>query len=92
FDSWVIAGSRCAPPLAPHHLPRIWRNQGWISPVLLVNGRIAGVWRHERKGRRLVVALEPFDGLPSWAEDQLAAEAARLATFFDCRLDLGRST
>ena len=88
FDAWVVAASRCAPALAPHLRKRIFRNQGWISPVLLVNGRIVGVWRHERKGRRLVVALEPFDGLPSWAEAQLEADALRLAAFYDSRLEL----
>jgi len=32
--------------------------------VLLVDGRIAGVWSHERAGDRLVVEIEPFARLP----------------------------
>src|SRR5438128_7314176 len=27
----------------------IYRPQGWISPALLVDGQVEGVWRHERK-------------------------------------------
>ena len=27
--------------------------QGWLSPVLLVDGRMAGVWSHERAGDRV---------------------------------------
>jgi hypothetical protein len=81
FDPWVIGSARRAPLLAPKHLARIYRAQGWISPVLLVNGRIVGVWRHARKGRRLVVEMEPFSRLPTWARAQLEAEAERLAEF-----------
>jgi hypothetical protein len=60
---------------------RVYRPQGWISPVILVNGRMAGVWKHERRGSRLVVELEPFGSLPRWARAQLDAEADRLAAF-----------
>ena len=66
----------------------MYRAQGWISPVVLVNGRMAGVWKHARKGRRLVVELEPFDRLPVWARTQLQAEAVRLADFVGGELDL----
>jgi predicted 3-demethylubiquinone-9 3-methyltransferase (glyoxalase superfamily) len=45
-----------------------------------------GVWRHARKGRRLLVQMEPFGRLPAWARAQLEAEAARLAKFLDCEL------
>lgn len=89
FDPWVVGASRSAPSLlGPRHKPRVYRGQGWISPVLLVNGRMVGVWRHARKGRRLLVELEPFGRLPAWARTQLEAEAERLAAFLDCQLEL----
>jgi hypothetical protein len=92
FDQYVVGGSRDAPAiLDPRHRARVYRPQGWLSPVLLVDGRIGGVWRHTRKGRRVLVELEPFGRLPRWARAQLEDEAARLATFLDCDLDLRRA-
>jgi hypothetical protein len=89
FDPWVVGASRSAPALLdPRHKARVYRAQGWISPVLLVNGRMVGVWKHARKGRRLVVELEPFGRLPAWARTQLEAEAECLAAFLDCQLEL----
>jgi hypothetical protein len=89
FDPWVIGASRGAPALLePRHKARVYRPQGWISPVLLVNGRMAGVWKHARKGRRLLVDIDPFSPLPAWARRQLTAEADRLAAFLECRLEL----
>jgi hypothetical protein len=40
--------------------PLVYRQQGWISAVVCVDGRMAAVWRYERKGRRLEVEVEPF--------------------------------
>jgi hypothetical protein len=88
FDPWVSGGSRRAVMLEPGHAARIHRPQGWISPVLLVNGRIVGVWKHARKGSRLVIEIEPFGPVPAWARAQLEVEAERLAEFFNCELVL----
>ena len=86
FDPWVIGVARHEPMIDAQHVARVYRQQGWVSPVILVNGRIAGVWRHKHTGRRLAVELEPFEPFPAWAGRQLAAETRRLATFLDCEL------
>jgi hypothetical protein len=80
FDPWVAGSSRTAAALLePRHKARVHRPQGWISPVVLVNGRMVGVWKHTLKSRRVLVEIEPFGRLPAWARAQLEAEAERLA-------------
>jgi uncharacterized protein YcaQ len=92
FDMWVIGAARDAAALLdPAEKKRVYRNQGWISPVLLVNGRMEGVWKHERKGKRLTVAVEPFGKLPKWARTEVEAEAERLAGFLGGALELSWS-
>jgi Winged helix DNA-binding domain len=83
FDQYVITGTRQAERLMPGPFKaRIYRPQGWLSPVLLVGGRMEGVWRQEAKGRRVQVTVEPFTGsLPAWARRSAEAEAERLAAF-----------
>jgi uncharacterized protein YcaQ len=89
FDMWVIGASRDAAALLdPAEKKRVYRNQGWISPVLLVNGRMEGVWKHERKGKRLTMTIEPFGRLPSWARADVEAEAERLAGFLGGALEV----
>src|SRR5205823_2502998 len=83
FDQYVIAASRHAERLlggAPRS--RVYRLQGWVSPVLLVNGMMHGVWRHEIKNSNVEVTIQPFVKLPSWARGAAAEEAERLAAFF----------
>lgn len=79
---------------AEHLLPgpfkaRVYRPQGWLSPVLLVGGRMEGVWRQEVKGRPVQVTIEPFAGPPAaWARRAAEAEAERLAACAGGQLEL----
>ena len=89
FDQWVIAATRHAERLmAGPFRSRVYRSQGWISPVLVVGGRIDGVWRHERSGRRLVVEISPFVEVPERARAGAEHEARRLVEFLGGVLDL----
>ena len=86
FDPYVIGASRHADKLLPGDLrARVYRPQGWISAVLLVNGRMEGIWRHELKGSRVEIALEPFVKQPAWVRRAANNEAERLAAFFQAK-------
>jgi hypothetical protein len=89
FDQYVIAATRHAEQLLPGpHRDRVYRPQGWLSAVLLVGGRMDGIWRHERKGRRVEVTIEPFGRLAKGARPAAEAEAERLADFLGAELIL----
>ncbi|HEV3464782.1 MAG TPA: crosslink repair DNA glycosylase YcaQ family protein, partial [Actinomycetota bacterium] len=90
FDQYVVTATLQAERLMPGpYKARVYRPQGWLSPVLLVGGRMEGVWRQEAKGKRLRVTVEPFTGsLPARARRAAEAEAERLAAFAGGRLDL----
>jgi hypothetical protein len=91
FDQYVVTATVHAERLLPGPFKaRVYRPQGWLSPVLLVGGRMEGVWRQETKGRRVQVIIEPFAGpLPAWARRAAEAEAERLAAFAGGQLELG---
>jgi hypothetical protein len=89
FDPYVISAS----PHVSHLLPgdfrqRIYRPQGWLSPVLVIDGRMQGVWSWERRGARVAVEIKPFVKLPKWARQRAEREAHRLAGFMGGRLQL----
>jgi hypothetical protein len=89
FDQYVVAATRHARHLLPGPFrDRVYRPQGWLSPVVAAGGKMVGVWRHERKGSRLAVEIEPFAPLPRWARTGAEQEAARLAPFLGGALDL----
>ena len=60
FDQYVVGATLHAEALLPPDVPRalVYRNQGWLTPVLLVGGRMEGVWRFARKGRRIAISID----------------------------------
>jgi hypothetical protein len=89
FDQYVVAASLHAGHLLPGDFKKsIYRPQGWISPVLLVNGRMDGVWSHSKKTKGIEVRIEPFVKLHAWARRAAEEEAERLAEFLGGPLDL----
>ncbi len=89
FDQWVVGASRHVDAMvAGDNRERVYRPQGWLSPVVLVDGRIDGVWRHERKGKRLLVTVEPFVRLKPKQRKRIEVEAERLAGFLGGKLEL----
>ena len=89
FDQYVFAaGLRSAWVLPGDFHARVYRNQGWFSPVLLVDGRMDGVWRFDQKGKRLVVTIEPFVALKTKVKRAAAEEAERVAAFMERELEL----
>ena len=70
---------------------RVFRKAGWVSPVLLVDGRVRGVWAQQRRGSRFLLTIELFD----WPgrrraplQERLAREADRLSAFLDAPVAL----
>src|SRR5947209_3228265 len=64
FDPYMLAHADKAHLVDPHYYKRVYRNQGWLSPVVLLNGRVAGVWTYVRGGKKLTLDVELFQKLP----------------------------
>jgi hypothetical protein len=82
FDQYVVTAPRdTAAVVDPTLKARVYRKAAWLSQVLLVDGRMVGVWKHVRKGKRLEVTIEPFEKVPVWVRKGAEREAKRLADY-----------
>jgi hypothetical protein len=88
FDPYLLAHREKDHLLAPRHYKRVYRNQGWISPVVLLDGEIAAVWSYQKKSKNLYVTVEPFDRVPRAVRAAIAQEAESLAGFFNSKLEI----
>jgi hypothetical protein len=76
FDQYVLGpGTNDEALLRPEHRALVSRAAGWISPIVVVDGRITGVWAIA--GDDLVVS--PFPGSDTPAAGDLEKEAAQVA-------------
>ena len=61
------------------HAPKVSRTAGWISSVVLVDGRVVGTWTHSASGGRLKVTVTPFRRLSERVMSRVRARASSLA-------------
>jgi AcrR family transcriptional regulator len=81
FDAYVM-GFRPRDQLHDKRFTdRIFRKGAWISPVVVIDGRVVGVWGYERGKRGIEVTVEPFQGLSQAARKGTKEEIDRLGGF-----------
>ena len=88
FDQYVVMSPRDPAVLDPKMKARVFRKSAWLSPVMLVDGRIEGVWWWEKKGKNLSLRFEPFSKQPAWVKKAAGVEAKRLAAFIGGDLEI----
>jgi hypothetical protein len=83
FDAYVNDLPRRVDALLPvEHHDRVHRVAGWVSPVVIVDGRVAGTWEIGG-GKKGGVEVIPFGPWRGGARQELAAEVDRIAAFLD---------
>ena len=83
FDAYVNDLPRRVEALMPvdRHAD-VHRVAGWVSPVVIVDGRVAGTWELAN-GKRGGISVQPFARWRGGARKELVAEADRIAAFLD---------
>jgi hypothetical protein len=60
------------------HYKEVYRDQWWISPVVLVDGVAAGTWSYKAQRRKLEIAVTPFAQLARAVRAGVEREVASL--------------
>lgn len=84
FDNLVFAHSDRTRFVAPEHQRMLNPKGGQFRAPILIDGRVAGTWRWDRKNKELV--LSPFERIPDRQRNALTAEATRTAEFLGARV------
>jgi winged helix DNA-binding protein len=81
FDPYLLAHADKEHLIPPQNYKRVFRSLGWISPVVLVRGVVAGTWAHEVKKGQVIVSILPFGPISRAVREGIEEEAERLARF-----------
>jgi hypothetical protein len=81
FDTFLLGHKERDHLVTVQHRPSIYRPQGWIAPVVLVNGRVRGVWEHAREGTHLSVKVTKFESISRGIIAGIREEAGNLSRF-----------
>lgn len=86
FDEFLIGYQRRDDVLAPAHVKRINAGGGLLAPVLVLEGRVVGIWRRTLAAKRVTVEFEWFTKPTTPQQRAMQREAERYATFLGLEL------
>ena len=78
FDPYLLAHADKNHLVTSRYYKRVYRQAGWVSPVVLLNGRVIGTWSYARRGKRLSLEVTPFENFSSLTRTRVEEEAAGL--------------
>jgi DNA glycosylase AlkZ-like len=81
FDSFMLGHQKKGHLVGPGSHKKVYRSQGWVSPVLLVDGRVRGTWSHKLGSGGVAVKVAPFAPLSREIRSRVGKEADELARF-----------
>lgn len=89
FDAYTIGTPRHREQLHfSGHKKLIFRSQGWISAVVLINGSIQGVWQQTTRRSQTIVKVHLFCPPQTSIHKGIEAEIERLSDFSRTKISL----
>ena len=83
FDTFLLGHKQRDHLVSVDHRRAVYRPQGWITPVILVDGRVAGVWQQARDGKRLRLKVTAFGSMARRVRTGIREEAQDLGRFLE---------
>ena len=81
FDNVILSHADRTRIMADEHRPRVTTKNLLVLPTFLVDGFVAGTWKHARVKAAACLTVSPFARLPAAAKAQLAEEGEKLVRF-----------
>ncbi len=89
FNAYTFGfGRGLEPVLSKAYEGRVFRPQGWVSVVVLVDGCIESVWGYEVRNAQITVNVHMFSPPTDAVKDRIEAEVERLGAFLNNRVAL----
>lgn len=83
FDSYILGHKERDHLVGKQHHTKVYRPQGWIAPVVLVDGRVVGVWEHDQRRKHLRVHVTRFQSFSRNIQKDIQEEAQDLRRFLE---------
>ncbi len=70
------------------HQKKVYRQQGWVSAVVLVDGFIKGTWDHKVASNKFSVTIDLFSPVSEAIKEKIAQEAERYSKFLNADVQI----
>lgn len=86
FDVFTVGSARgkdLERLLSRERQKKVYRPQGWVSAVVLVDGFIKGTWEYQTQRSSVAIKVNLFSSITEKIKEGIVAEAERMAKFLN---------
>ncbi|MEP6753596.1 MAG: winged helix DNA-binding domain-containing protein [Candidatus Dormiibacterota bacterium] len=80
FDPYLMGHNSRDHLFEPMHRAKVSRTAGWISAVVLVDGRVVGTWTHTVARQTLRIVVDPFHKLQPAVRTEIGSRCDEIAS------------
>ena len=92
FDELLLGYKDRSPTLHPDHAQRIIPSgNGLFLPAIIINSKVAGIWKRTMKKEQVIIDLMPFEKQPETVWTQMEQAAEQYAHFAGLTADINRN-
>jgi winged helix DNA-binding protein len=88
FDPYMLGHDDKGGLVTASFYKLVYRQQWWISPVVLHDGSVIGTWSYARGGKRLSLHITPFKKPSKTLRSMIEEEAISLGHFLESSLEI----
>jgi hypothetical protein len=81
FDVYLLAHPDKNHFIKKEHYKKVFRNAGWISSVILLNGMIIGTWSVKKNSKGSTLSLDIFEKISAKTKKQIEEKADGVRSF-----------
>jgi Winged helix DNA-binding domain len=81
FDEFTVSYKDRSDSIEPHLKEIAMTNNGIFKPIIVVNGRVIGIWKRTIKKDKLIIEVQFFNNYPPLEKDIMLKEIKRFGDF-----------
>jgi hypothetical protein len=91
FDTFLLAHRKKDHFMDMKHYKKIFRIAGWISPTVILGGKVIGLWQYEQEKGKTMVNIRLFDRQDVVIKERIRERAADLSNYFQTKMSVSFS-
>ncbi len=91
FDEYLIGYKDRTEIINKEHFKRLNAGGGFLSPTIIIKGRVTGTWKREFKRNKVIISIRPFNAFNKSEKKKIIKAGERYGEFINMDVEINES-
>ncbi|HPF49267.1 MAG TPA: winged helix DNA-binding domain-containing protein [Caldisericia bacterium] len=82
FDAYMLSHADKSEMLEKAYYKRVYKQAGWVAPVVLVNGKVIGTWQYKENAKSVKYTITTFEKISKRRKDSIISRIENFDKYF----------